>query len=671
MFLLELKMCNFRGFYGTQELKFAPAGSNGVTVIHGENGAGKTNLLNAIFWCLTGSFTPRLSNPELLINKAAYAEDKSAECFVELRFAHEGHNFQAVRTVTGRNESLLGLYQLKDEVPLSVPKPQQFIERIIPKGLSRWFFFDAEAIGELELSGSEEFRRSLRRILGFELVDVLVEDLQLCLSKKQRNLANVANSKLLTEIQGKIEGVEHVLPAQKEKLSAFDANLHDLNAKIEHIEAQLRGLPKSKPLQERRARLEAQRKQRVLALKELRDQEARFIGESAPAVLAITQAMRFEDQLHVKENTGKLPAPYSEQLVEDILRDAKCVCGRPVDHGSCEEEKIRGLLKSASTTGFNARVRSVQYLLKDIRSIHGRYEEMLASIRQKKEVTDSEIADIDNELKEIREELQQIDEESIRVLEDSRASANSRYRELLSQQAVLQNQIGENERRLTDLRLRYDNESKKLGHGDAVRKEIEKIKRLSDYIAKTLKSQETRALNVLQIELNRILANYLTKHFKARINPRTYEVEMLDTLGRQVGRSTGEGQVLKFAFITTVVALAGRKTQEKIDFLAEPTVAPLVLDAPFSALDPDYQGSVAENLANQSAQLVLFLSSAAWGDSVSSALEGRVKKRYMLVSREAGPRGNKPVKTMKLNGKQLTLNEYGADRDESVIVEVM
>lgn len=461
-----------------------------------------------------------------------------------------------------------------------------------------------------------------------------------------------------------------MLPEQRKRLSVLDAKLHELDTKIEHIEAQLRGLPKSKPLQERRTRLEAQRKQRVASLKDVRDQEARYVGESAPAVLAIAQAIRFEDQLHVKENTGKLPALYSEQLVEDILRERMCVCGRPVGMGSCEEDKIRGLMKNASTTGFNARVRSIQYLLKDIRSIHDRYEDTLANIQKKNEETDSEIADIDSELKDIREQLQQIDEESIRILEDSRASANTRYRELLSQQAVLQNQIAENERKLADFRLRYDNESKKLGHGEAVRKEIDKIKHLSEYIAKTLKSQEIRALNVLQIELNRVLGNYLTRHYKARINPKTYEVEMLDTQGRQVGRSTGEGQVLKFAFITTVVALAGRKTQEKIDFLAEPTVAPLVLDAPFSALDSVYQGSVAENLANQSTQLVLFLSSAAWGESVAAALEGRVKKRYMLVSREAGPRGNKPVKTMTLAGKQLTLNEYDAERDESVIVEV-
>lgn len=670
MYLVHLKVCNFRGFYGTQTIDFASVGPKAVTIIHGENGAGKTNLLNAIFWCLTNAFTPRLSNPELLFNKTARDEDKDSECFVELVFSHEGRQYQAIRTVTGRNESRFGLYHLKDEVPLPIANPQHFIERIIPKALSRWFFFDAEAIGELELSGSEEFRRSLRRILGFELVDVLVDDLQQCLSKKQRNLTNVANSKVLVEIQGLIEGIERVLPSQREKQKILDAKLHDLDAKIGHVEAQLRGLPKSKPLQERRSRLDSQRKLRVTARKELQDQGARFLGESAPAVLVIAHAVRFENQLHIKENAGKLPAPFSDQLVEDILREAMCVCGRPVIHDSCEAEKIRGLLKNASTTGFNARVRSIQYLLKDIRAVHERYEETVGSYKQKLASADSEIADIDVELKEIREQLQQIDEESIRALEDSRIAAQTQYRELHGQQAVLENQLSQNERKCSDLQLRYDNESKKLGHGDAVRKEIDKIKRLSDYISKTLKAQEIRALTVLQIELNRVLGNYLTKHFTARINPKTYEVEMIDTQGRQVGRSTGEGQVLKFAFITTVVALAGRKTQEKIDFLAEPTVAPLVLDAPFSALDPDYQGSVAENLASQSTQLVLLLSSAAWGESVAKALQGHVGKRYMLVSKEAGPRGKKPVKTMTLAGKLLTLNEYDAERDESVIVEI-
>lgn len=670
MFLEALRIVNFRGFYGEHEIDFAPPSGKPVTIIHGENGAGKTNLLNAVYWCLTGLFTPRLSNPEMLINKAARDEDKETECFVELTFTHEDRKYRLRRTVLRRDESNLELFLIEEERDVPVPKAQLFVERIIPRGLSRWFFFDAEAIGELELSGSEQFRRELRRVLGFELVDSLVEDLDRCLSKKQRNLVAAVNSKELDEIQSNIEKIEHVLPGQRSKAEELDKQIQVSDAHVSRIETALRDLPKSRPLQEQRAKLDARRKNRVAARKELQEQIARFTGESAPAVILAPLAIPFEDQLHIKENTGRLPAPYSEQLVEDILREGMCVCGRKVAHDSCEETKIRGLLRNASTSAFNSRVRSIQYLLKDIQAAREGFADGLEALLRRLAETDTEIADIDDELKEIKHQLEQIDEEAIRDLESERNVHRNKSRELLSQQSVLLNHISSNEARIKGLRLRYENTSKRIGHGDAVRKEIDKIKRLSDYIAKTLQKQEQRALTLLQIELNRILSRYLTKHYQARINPKTYEVEMLDAQGRQVGRSTGEGQVLKFAFITTVVALAGRKTQEKIDFLAEPTIAPLMLDAPFSALDPEYQSSVAENLASQSSQLILLLSSAAWGDSVAKALDPHIGRRYVLVSHQAGARGNKPIKTMSLSGKTIPLNKYETERDESVVMEL-
>lgn len=670
MFLQQLRMVNFRGFYGDQVIEFAPVSDKSVTVIHGENGAGKTNLLNAVFWCLTGLFTPRLSNPEMLISKAARDEYSESECLVEINFSHENREYVLRRNVIRRGESNLELYALEDGIPKNVPKPQLFMERIIPKGLTRWFFFDAEAIGELELSGSDQFRRELRRVLGFELVDSLVEDLEKCLNKKQRHLATAVNSKELDEIQSSIDNIEHILPDQRKKAQELEELLQEIDASIVGVERKLRELPISRPLQEQRAKLDSRRKLRVSARKEMQEKSSRFMGEAAPSVLLAPFAAPFEDQLHVKENTGRLPAPYSEQLVEDILREGVCVCGREVTHDSCEETKIRGLLRNASTTGFNSRVRSIQYLLKDIQSSREDYDSNLDALQLKLAETDAEIDEIDNELKEIKHKLEQIDEEAIRELENERNISRNKARDLVSQIGILKNNISNNGSKIKDLRLRYDNAAKRIGHGNVVRKEIDKIKRLSEYIEKTLKSQERRALNLLQIELDRILSRYLTKHYRARINPKTYEVEMLDTQGRQVGRSTGEGQVLKFAFITTVVALAGRKTQEKINFLAEPTVAPLMLDAPFSALDTEYQGSVAENLASQSSQLILLLSSAAWGDSVATALGPHIGRRYVLISHQVGPRGSKPIKTMEIDGKTIALNKYETERDESVILEL-
>ena len=167
-----------------------------------------------------------------------------------------------------------------------------------------------------------------------------------------------------------------------------------------------------------------------------------------------------------------------------------------------------------------------------------------------------------------------------------------------------------------------------------------------------------------------VLESYLTKHYLAKIDPRTYAVQMLDDQGRKVGHSTGEGQVLKFAFIATVVAMAAKKTQQKIQWLSEPTIAPLVLDAPFSALDPEYQGSVAKNLAMQTTQLVLMLSSAAWGDKVENALSEFIGKRYLIVSRESGPQGIKPIKKLVIRGREHVLNEYGSPITESIFEEI-
>lgn len=374
MFLQRVFLRNFRGFYGDQSIDFAPLGESSVTVIHGENGAGKTNLLNAIFWCLTGEFTPRLSNSEMLHNKTARDEDKEAECFVEVTFRHEDRQYLARRTVTGRNLASLEVLPLADGgIGKPFTNPQQFLEKIIPKGLSRWFFFDAEAIGELELSGSTQFRQELRKVLGFELVDRLLEDLDRCLSTKQSSLAKAVNSKELDAIQDQRVKIEHVLPAQREKAKTLELQLSAADARVSKLEGALRSLPRSKPLQDSRNRLEARRKNCVANKKELLDRIARCVGDSAPALLIASMAVPFQDQLHLKENSGRLPAPFSEQLVEDILRDAICVCGRSVDHGSCEEVKIKSLMRSASTTAFNQRVRSIQYLLKDIEATRETY----------------------------------------------------------------------------------------------------------------------------------------------------------------------------------------------------------------------------------------------------------------------------------------------------------
>jgi len=672
MKLIRLELQNFRSFYGNQAIDFASRTDRPVTVIHGENGAGKTNLLNAIYWCLTGEFTPRLSNPNMLLNKVAHEEEFLAEGYVEVLFEHEGSEYRARRTVTAQlSNSKFDVMKIsRGATDAGIAYPQNFIARVIPKGLSKWFFFDAEAIGELSLSGGEEFQRSLRRTLGFELVDRLAEDLISALDKRQRAHAQLVKSKDLVDIQNRIDNLGVVLPGQREKRDALKNDLSITSNALNEIDQKLRDLPKTKPLQESRQRLERASKNKEIDKSNLKIDLAKFNGLAIPAVLINEKASAFEDKLTLQEESGRLPSPYSDQLVKDILKDQKCICGRDVLPNTEQEININGLLKNASTSGFNSRIKKIQYLLNVIQANKSIYIDETIKLRKKIEKIDSEIAENDDELEKIKAELAKIDEAVVTKLENDREANKAKLNTLNRQIGVFESDISRNEEELKGLRIRYENESKKIGLGENVKKELDKIKKISDYMKETLSSQEQKALNILQIELNNVLSKYLTKHYLAKINPTNYEVKMLDDKGREVGKSTGEEQVLKFAFISTVLALAGKKTKEKIDFMAEPIMAPLVLDAPFSALDPEYQSSVARNLAAQTSQLVLLLSSAAWGPAVSAALDPFVGKRYVIVSKQSGPQGQKPVSKMTLGNEDILLNEYGAERDESVIKEV-
>lgn len=54
MILERLVLENFRQFKGRQEIVFSDLRERNVTVVHAENGFGKTTLLKALLWGLYG-----------------------------------------------------------------------------------------------------------------------------------------------------------------------------------------------------------------------------------------------------------------------------------------------------------------------------------------------------------------------------------------------------------------------------------------------------------------------------------------------------------------------------------------------------------------------------------------------------------------------------------------
>lgn len=675
MRLLSLEVGDFRAFHGVQRVEFAAGDDKRVTVFHGENGAGKTNLLNAVHWCMTAQFTPRFQEKRLLVNKEAFRAGRR-ECYVELLFQDEkdagGLQYRVRRSATNEGQTGFEVYQIDRGNSRPIPNGESLLRMLLPPGLISWFFFDAEAIGSLELSGSPEFKRDLRKTLGFDLVDTLLQDLEAVQSKRRREVASQTNDKELTALQNEMDRIDLVLPGQQESAVALQSQIKQIEANYEEVRTKLGKLPQAEPIERQRRDTERQMLSLEQERKELDAKVAQLIGQAAPALLLQPLTAALEGKLEQEEVRGTLPAPYSDQLVRDIESSQVCICGRPVTEGSAEAHKIHELLRFASTGALNQRLSDVRYLIRDIERQSASFPVDIARTRNRIVEVDQELGRLEQEYKDLTKQLNDIKGfgGEIQRLESDRVRLENERRKLTLEAGGILKQIEQNDQRRKELKARFEAAERKLVVSRNLKVELEKVTRLMEYIRRSLIDQERQALTILAFELNAVLKRYLTKHYSAKINPATYAVQLVDQEGKTVGHSTGEGQVLKFAFIATVVALAARKTQQKIQWMSEPTIAPLVLDAPFSALDPEYQGSVARNLATQTTQLVLMISSAAWGEKVAAALEPVVGKRYLIVSHESGAQGDKPIKRLRLNGDDHQLNYYGSERTESVFVEV-
>lgn len=71
MQIYSIEMKNFRCFFGTQRIDFSTDAEKNITLIHAQNGVGKTTLLNSILWCFYEKVSKGFEKPNNIINEEA------------------------------------------------------------------------------------------------------------------------------------------------------------------------------------------------------------------------------------------------------------------------------------------------------------------------------------------------------------------------------------------------------------------------------------------------------------------------------------------------------------------------------------------------------------------------------------------------------------------------
>ena len=674
MLLEKLKLVNFRQFYSDKAvIEFSTDVDKNITLIHGENGVGKTTILNAILWCLYEKLTHDFEHPEELICLQSLKEGVK-NCRVELNFEYENKHYLAQRSLQNPQQFNFKLFEITDDNYSEVPNPKAFINSILPNDMAEYFFFHGEGISNINAKKSgEKFKRAIRNILGFHLAENAVVDLKEINKKWTKELAGLKNlSKEQSQLITKKKYTEDKISEIKEKLANLLADKEINEDYLNKVLDRLRNCSNldANTMQREIDNLKSRNYRVDGNINQSKVEKQSLIKRFGWIIFGQKLAHEGLDFIDEQSLKAKLPAPYDETLVKDLVERELCICGRDLKLGTQEYLKVTSLIETAD----NAVIRNK--LLKSRSAgtnIKGRFSEFLSDLdRIEKNLSKLDIdkRDIGHDLAEKENLLAKIDVEEVKKLKNMERSC-------LSELSVLNEKIGscKNNLRLLGSDLN-DTDTKLKAYGA----EDIRITRLTEH---QTYAQELIKLCVLKLDqyendskftiaskVNKTLQEFSRKDFKVKVGD-DFSFYLVREDGHRVAKSKGENLLLNLSFVSALIEFAQMRSGASGDFLVSGTTAPFVIDAPFGELDNTYKRATAEFLPKRSRQLIFLLSSSHWIGTVDDTIKNKIGSEYVLVSSKTSIQNDKPDDKLIIGNVEYIQSLYNQEKDATFIKKVL
>ena len=237
----KMTVTNVGPYKGEQTIDFKDG--KGVTFIWGENGHGKTTLLNLFRYALFGHFLNRhgasIDIPKMV--NLDGIEDGNFGIKVVLYMDNDGDHYELTRQYTLR-EGVTVPHRNDDYVQdtflnvngsiLSGAARDHVLKMIMPEDVSRFFLFDGELLQEYEelltegTNVGESIKKAIETILGVPILTNGTIDTEVALTEQRKEQNRVAQSNTTTErLAAKIEAETATMQEQKDELDRLQAEL--------------------------------------------------------------------------------------------------------------------------------------------------------------------------------------------------------------------------------------------------------------------------------------------------------------------------------------------------------------------------------------------------------------------------------------------------------------
>lgn len=640
----QIKLKNYRQYRDTT-IVLATSENQNLTVLQGANGAGKTNLLNAVTWCLYGKerHLDKKYGGFPLVNTATLRKLEPGErCRVEVKILMRDKDnkkitverIQKFQKLKGEKLQEIGnpkfrmWRQVNGEIVRS-EDPEYALSGLIPESIEEYFFFDGERLNDYFRSASGgKIKKAVFKISQLGLLENAIRHLKNKKNdflKREKGLSSKAK-----EIGDELSESEELLKEYKQELNGQKEQKKEAEEKEDGYSDKLRtsSVANVEELENERNELKEELEELETSIDTLEQEQSDYLIKMTPMIFAYNPIIKMKKMIEKGEEAGDIPPDYKKSFLEKLLKKGECICGADISEENRAREKIKRLLQeckdisdiSGELIEEHASLRLMIEELKGFRGkqiLYGKDVRKLYRERQKKR----------ERLEKISEKLRSSDSEQIKRWEQRLANYKKVKEGLIEKIAELNFHIQETKKKIESLTSELDRELKK-------ERKYEKLRKNLSFCNESLRALERIKSEIMEDVRKEIEEKTKSQFFGLIWKKETYKdvqingeyiISIVDQYGMEgIGTlSAGERQVLALSFIAALNSVSGFD-------------APIIIDTPLGRISKEPKKNIAHNLSNylKGKQVTLLVTEEEYTPEVREKLSKRVGKEYIINFKE-------------------------------------
>jgi len=641
---LELVLQNFGPYLGKQVINLRPEIDDTprpIILLGGMNGGGKTTLMDAIRLALYGSRAQcstrgNLAYSDFLTQSVNRNTPPTEKARIELAFEviqdDKPTTLRVVRYWTPDpkdGKDTLGILVDEEWPDKALANTwDEYIENLLPLGISNLFLFDGEQVKELaELDTPPPIVvDAIQSLLGLELAERLSKDLDILVSRKRREIANAKDLATLEEIEQRIYQQKDELDAANQDLAALDAELQRAEEQQRHASEKF--IYEGGKIASDRNLLQNQYKDLETQVTEVR-QTMRDLAAGVLPMALISPLLEQAESQAEKENRL-----IQAKVTQDVMQERD---NRLIDYinnlkvNSKQIEKIKAFLDEekqelqqelvANEEPWLTASTEVLTQLDSLLKYDLNYSQSRAKDKQEKlKQLETEVDFLDRQIATAASpEAYEILKEAVRVAQNEVAKTKAAYESVNRRCEELKRAIAKTKQELEN----YAEDNIKLRNNQHIITASAKVQAT----LKLFKERLTlKKLNKLEIEVTECFRYLLHKSdlvHRVAIDTNTFSLSLYDLQGQLVPKhrlSAGEKQLLAIAFLWGLARVSGRSL-------------PVAIDTPLGRLDSSHRTNLVERYFPTASHQVILLSTDT---EISQVEVGRlreldaIRREYLL-----------------------------------------